>query len=88
MSDERVSYEDEFLMSQRPMSLIKKLGIATMFIAATLAAMESFFRFVSPKYFAGRWEDSILLMGLFVIGSILLLAGVVVFHFIWRDHQP
>ena len=70
------------------MSLIKKLGIAALSSAATLTAMELFFRVVSPNYFAGRWEDSILLMGLFVIGSILLLAGVVVFHFVWRDRRP
>ena len=69
------------------MSLMKKLGIAMLVIVATLTAMELFFRLVSPRYFAGRWEDSILLMGLLAVGSILLLAGVVVTHLVWRDHQ-
>ena len=71
---------------QTPTSLIKKLAITSMVIAANLTAVEVFLRFVSPEYFAGRWEDSILIEGLLAIGSVLLLAAVTVLHFIWRDH--
>ena len=62
------------------MLLAKKLAIAILFIAGALATMQFF-------HLGGRGEDSLIFVVFWAVGSILLLATVVVFHFIWRDHQ-
>ena len=69
------------------MSLVKKVAVTVVLSGLGLAAVYSYFQFYTDYYFPDRYEVAFGVFGYAVIGSVVVLLGVIVDHLIRRSRR-